>query len=134
MGQTYAQVSRKGLGFQASQNGGPNVPLPQPQPGRLSPASALKSRRSRLRTVFFDGIDTSLAGIAELADAKSQAMLRAKLGEVDAHVTAAMSQFSAVKPQAVSAAPCARQARAGSVDDRGAEEQHAGAGAIQRAA
>jgi LmbE family N-acetylglucosaminyl deacetylase len=31
MGQTYSQVSREGLGFQRSQNGGPGVPLPGAQ-------------------------------------------------------------------------------------------------------
>lgn len=100
IGQTYAQISRTGLGFQASQNGGPSVPLPGAQPSayhRFGSHIDVKPTEES----FFNGIDTSLTGIADLADAKDKAMLQTKLAEVDAHIAAAMSEFSAVKPEAI---------------------------------
>ena len=100
IGETYSQVSRTGLGYQASQNGGPSVPLAQAQP------SAYHRFGSRIdanptEQSFFDGIDTSLTGIASLADVKDQPLLSTKLKEVNSSVEQAISQFSAQQPSAI---------------------------------
>ena len=100
LGETYAEISRTGLGFQASQNGGPSVPLPGPQKSayhRFGSRIEAKPQESS----FFDGVDVSLAGIADLADGKDQAMLRSSLAGINEHVEAALTAFSATDPAAV---------------------------------
>lgn len=100
LGDTYAQVSRTGLGFQASQNGGPSVPLPGPQNSgyhRFGSHIDAKPQESG----FYDGIDVTLTGIASLADSANQAMLREKLADVNHHVEAALQGFSAADPAAI---------------------------------
>jgi LmbE family N-acetylglucosaminyl deacetylase len=66
LGRTYVQISRQGWGFQKTQNGGGYVVLP----GELTSdyhryGSRVKS--SETESSFFDGVDTSLLGIASLA-------------------------------------------------------------------
>jgi len=71
VGLTYLQIAREGLGFQRSQNGGGAIPQAAPF------ASAYHRYGSRVPAAehensFFDGIDVSLNGIADLypGDAK----------------------------------------------------------------
>src|SRR5580700_4206769 len=73
-GLNYAQVSREGLGHQKSQNGGTGIPAAGPM------MSAYHRFDSRIAAAdqeqsFFDGIDTSLAGIASLANQGETAFL-----------------------------------------------------------
>lgn len=100
LGDTYAQVSRKGLGFQVSQNGGPSVPLPGPQNSGYHRFGSHIDAKPR-EASFYDGIDVSLTGIASLADEASQAKLRAKLAEINHHVETAIQGFSATDPAAI---------------------------------
>src|SRR5947199_9166360 len=62
LGASYAQISREGLGFQKSPNGGPSIP----RAGEISSAyhryGSTNGAQEREQS-FFDGIDTSLAGI-----------------------------------------------------------------------
>ncbi|WP_212733114.1 PIG-L family deacetylase [Terriglobus roseus] len=100
LGQSYTQISRTGLGFQASQNGGPSVPFAGDQPAMYHRfGSHIDAKPTEVS--FFDGIDISLAGIATLADAKVQEMLRGKLLAINAHVEKAIAEFSAQKPSAI---------------------------------
>jgi LmbE family N-acetylglucosaminyl deacetylase len=100
IGETYSQVSRTGLGYQASQNGGPSIPLPQDQPSAYHRfGSHIEVKPSEQN--FFDGIDTTLDGIASLADTKDQPGLRTKLDEINALVEKAISQFSAQQPSSI---------------------------------
>jgi hypothetical protein len=101
MGQTYSQVSREGLGFQRSQNGGPSVPLT---------GSGISSDYHRFATRlvpkekevdFFDGIDTSLGSIAELAGSSAPATIGEGLREISDFIEEAMKEFSAEKPAAI---------------------------------
>jgi LmbE family N-acetylglucosaminyl deacetylase len=101
MGQTYSQVSREGLGFQRSQNGGPSVPLPGAQSNSDYHRFGTRLASKEKEDGFFDGIDTSLASIAELAGAKAPASLSAGLNEINGLVEKAMSEFSAEKPAAI---------------------------------
>jgi LmbE family N-acetylglucosaminyl deacetylase len=100
LGRSYAQISRTGLGYQASQNGGPSVPFAGDQPAVYHRfGSHIDAKPTEAS--FFEGIDTSLTGIATLADAKEQEMLRGKLTEINAHIEKAMAEFSAQKPSAI---------------------------------
>ena len=100
MGETYTQVSRTGLGYQASQNGGPSVPLPQAQNSAYHRFGSHIDAKPQ-EASFFDGIDTSLAGIADLADASDREALRKDLSTINQHVEAAMKEFSAEHPAGI---------------------------------
>jgi hypothetical protein len=98
LGESYVQISRAGLGYQKSQNGGASVPK----------AGEMNSAYHRFGSVvpakdteesFFDGIDVSLAGIATLAKGGDAGFLRAGLARISGFVEDAMAQFSATKPE-----------------------------------
>ena len=95
-GQTYLEISRTGLGFQKSQNGGPSVPLPATQDSAYHRFGSRIDAKEAEQT-FFDGIDTSLMSIADLAP-KAPAALREQLQQIDGKIEAAMQQFSALRP------------------------------------
>src|ERR1700688_5074355 len=99
-GLNYLQVSREGLGHQKSQNGGTGIPAAG------SMMSAYHRFYSRVAAAdkeqsFFDGIDTSLAGIATLAKQGDTAFLVDGLKQINADVEKAMDQYSAVQPAKV---------------------------------
>ena len=97
LGLSYFQVARIGLGFQKSQNGGPAVPLAGPM---MSPYHRFGSRvaTSNHEKSFFDGIDVSLMGIADLAKGQDTAFLKQGLNRLDTLVAEAMQQFSPQDP------------------------------------
>ncbi|HEX4005844.1 MAG TPA: PIG-L family deacetylase [Acidobacteriaceae bacterium] len=89
LGESYLQMARTGWSEQKSQNGGGTLPLPGP--------SSVGYHRygSRVETTdqessFFNGIDTSLAGIASLAHSGDTAFLAAGLKEIQGHVNVAL--------------------------------------------
>lgn len=99
LGETYLEVSRTGLGFQKSQNGGPSVPLPGSQDSAYHRfASRIDAKATE--GSFFDGIDTTLESIADLAP-NAPGSLRAQLKTIDAQVSEAITHFSAQAPSAV---------------------------------
>jgi LmbE family N-acetylglucosaminyl deacetylase len=98
IGSSYVQLAREGLGCQKSQNGGGTIPK----------AGAVTSTYHRFQSVvssndredsFFDGIDTSLAGIAQLAKDGNTAFLTAGLKRINSAVEEALSKFDAVHPE-----------------------------------
>ena len=100
LGLNYFQVSREGLGHQKSQNGGTGIPAAGPM------ISAYHRFDSRVAAAdkeqsFFDGIDTSLTGIASLAKQGDSAFLVRGLKQINADVEKAMDQFSASQPDKV---------------------------------
>ena len=98
LGASYQQISREGLGFQKSQNGGASVP----NAGQMLSAYhrfASEVAVPEKETSFFDGIDTSLSGIISLAGAGDTAFLAAGLRQINGAVEEAISKFSAVKPE-----------------------------------
>ena len=122
LGASYTQIAREGLGFQKSQNGGPSMPR----------AGEVMSAYHRYGSVipakdeeqgFFDGIDTSLAGIATLAKGGDASFLATALGKINETVEEATAKFSAAHPEAVR--PCARRWPEGDdgVDRCGAAER-----------
>ena len=98
-GETSVAISRTGLGFQKSQNGGPNVPLAAPQESAYH-RFGTHIEAKPTEDSFFDGIDTSLESIADLAP-NAPSSLRDQLKEINHHIELAMSQFSARNPAAI---------------------------------
>jgi LmbE family N-acetylglucosaminyl deacetylase len=100
LGASYSQISREGWGFQKSQYGGPIIP-------EAGPASVPYHRFGSLvqsgdqEQSFFDGIDVSLAGIADLAKDGDAAFLRPALVAINAQIEQAMNQFSADHPEKI---------------------------------
>ncbi len=99
-GLSYLQIAREGLGYQKSQNGGTGVPAA----GELSSpyhrfASAIPATGQE--ESFFQGIDTSLAGIADLARESHPAFLRDGLMRINAAVEQAMANFQPAEPARV---------------------------------
>ena len=97
LGQSYLQIARQGWALQKSQNGGGNPPLPGPMDvsyhryGSLAPAAEHEQ-------TFFDGIDTSLEGIATLAHGDAP-FLKAGLHGINQNVTHAMLMYTPSEPQ-----------------------------------
>jgi LmbE family N-acetylglucosaminyl deacetylase len=96
-GQTFIQIARRGLGEQRSQHEGPNVPLP----GDAS--SAYHRYGSRVpaeptEQSFFDGIDTSLPGLAKLAGAEG-AFLQQPLSRIHEIVAGAILNYAPDHPE-----------------------------------
>jgi LmbE family N-acetylglucosaminyl deacetylase len=98
-GLSYVQVSREGLGHQKSQNGGTGVPAAGPV---MSAYHRFESRvpAEDKEKSFFDGIDTSLMGIATLAKGDTGFLVDG-LKQINADVEKALEQFSAAQPEKV---------------------------------
>ncbi|MGH9401670.1 MAG: PIG-L family deacetylase [Terriglobia bacterium] len=100
LGLSYHQLATVGYGFHKSQNGGTGFP-PAGQA-----MSAYHRFASRVQTPdheqsFFDGIDTSLAGIADLAKGQDSNFLKQGLTRINSLVEQAMKQFSAEHPEEI---------------------------------
>jgi hypothetical protein len=102
LGASYVQISREGLGHQKSQNGG----------GAIPKAGQVLSAYHRFGSVipaaekeesFFDGIDTSLLGIATLAKGDTGFIVEG-LRKINSAVEQAISEFSGAHPERVAPA------------------------------
>lgn len=100
LGRSYAQISRQGLGYQRSQG----------TAGRAQPAGSYRSYYKLLETVlpghapqreesFFDGMNTTITGIAKLAGAQAPSWLTSGLEQVHAAVEVAVSKFDSRAPE-----------------------------------
>jgi LmbE family N-acetylglucosaminyl deacetylase len=100
LGATYVQIAREGLALQKSQNGGGRIPLSGPL---LVPYHRFASRVSATEREqsFFDGVDVSLAGIADLAEGQDSAFLREALSGIQATVDRAVSELSFSQPDRI---------------------------------
>ncbi len=103
MGLSYLQWSRRGLAQQKTQNDDVGSP---PAGRRMSAYHRFASRVTApgKEATFFDGIDTSLPGIASLAPPDDAAGLRQLLAPVAAAVEEALRNFSAAHPAALAPA------------------------------
>jgi LmbE family N-acetylglucosaminyl deacetylase len=103
LGQNYIQIARTGLGFQKSQNGGTG---PAPAGGSPVPyhrwAAAVDVPAKE--TSFYEGIDVSLMGIADLAKDGDNAFLNKGLEDITENVKLAVSQFNAQQPEKIAPA------------------------------
>ncbi len=96
LGQTYIQIARRGLGEQRTQHEGPVVPLP----GEVSSAYHRYGARVPVQPTeqsFFDGIDTSLPGLATLAGPQST-FLQQPLARIHQIVAQAILNYSPDRP------------------------------------
>ncbi|HEY3835150.1 MAG TPA: PIG-L family deacetylase [Bryobacteraceae bacterium] len=101
-GLSYLQIGRAGLANQKSQNGG----IALPPPGAF--ASAYHRYGARVSAAdqeksFFDGIDTSVEGIASLAP-DAPGALKSGLAEISADVKKAVTGFRPDRPQEIAPA------------------------------
>ena len=99
LGETYAQIYAQGVGQQRSQHSGPDVPAVGPRDSfyhrYASRVPAQPTEQS-----FFDGVDTSLAGIATLAPARADvAFLQRGLAKIQLDVDAASKLYAASAPE-----------------------------------
>jgi LmbE family N-acetylglucosaminyl deacetylase len=97
LGQSYFQIARRGLGEQRSQHEGPTVPLA----GEAS--SAYHRYGSRVPTgneehSFFDGIDTTLPGLATMAGPQG-AFLKQPLAGMHQLLTEALATYAPEHPE-----------------------------------
>ncbi|HTZ56613.1 MAG TPA: PIG-L family deacetylase [Acidobacteriaceae bacterium] len=96
LGSSYIQLAREGLGQQKSQNGGTGIPLSGtfnvPYHRYGSRVTSAEKEQS-----YFDGIDTSISGIAALAPG-SHPFLTAGLHQIAATVDQATRTFSPSQP------------------------------------
>jgi LmbE family N-acetylglucosaminyl deacetylase len=100
LGYSFIQIAAQGLALQKSQNGGVGIPPAGP---RMSPYHRFASRISDTSQdqSFFDGIDTSLEGIATLGPPDQTRALRQSLSAINGSVEAAMRDFSAANPERI---------------------------------
>jgi LmbE family N-acetylglucosaminyl deacetylase len=97
LGLNYSQFSREGLGHQKSQNGGSGIPAAGPIMSAYHRFDSRVAAEDKEQS-FFDGIDTSLTGIATLAKQGETIFLVDALRRINADVEHAMDQFSAAQP------------------------------------
>ena len=100
LGASYLQVAREGLALQKSQNGGGRIPLSGPV---FVPYHRFASRvaAAEKEQSFFDGVDVSLAGIADLAPGQENGFLKEGLSGIQATVERAVSEFSFAQPERI---------------------------------
>jgi LmbE family N-acetylglucosaminyl deacetylase len=99
-GLTYPQISREGLGFQRSQNGGADVPEPTNQSASYHRFGSHIQAQDKEES-FFDGVDVSLSGIAQLAGSTPPAFLTNDLKAIDNTIESAIAAFSAQEPSVI---------------------------------
>jgi LmbE family N-acetylglucosaminyl deacetylase len=100
LGISYAQIARQGLGYQKSQNGGTGAVAWNPTTSgyyRFDSRVQVKEKESS----FFDGVDTSLSGIAGLAHGGDVSFLQRGLARINSLVEDAMDNFSAGHPEKI---------------------------------
>ena len=100
IGSTFLQIEREGLALQKSQNGGGAIPFAGPQEAPFHRYASRKPSGDKEQS-FFDGVDTSLQGIADLAQGQDKGFLVDGLGRLNASVERAMSEFSAQHPEKI---------------------------------
>jgi LmbE family N-acetylglucosaminyl deacetylase len=106
LGQSYIQIARTGWGMHKSQFGGGFTMLPGPSSvsyhlyGSRVPKSA-ETYNNGLETSLFDGINTSLTGIATLAHSGNTAFLVSALKQIGAHVDHANAIYKPTHPEAI---------------------------------
>jgi LmbE family N-acetylglucosaminyl deacetylase len=101
LGESYVQLSRTGWGMQKSQNGGGTVPLPGPAFVSYHLYGSRVPVAKPTEDSFFDGIDTSLPGMASLVHSGDTAFLVAGLKDIQGHVTAARAGYQPTRPKRI---------------------------------
>src|SRR5689334_11017653 len=98
LGATFVQIARQGWSLQKSQNGGGGIPLatqvaaPYHRFGSSIPAPDKEHS-------YFEGINISIGGIADLAEGQDNGSLKEALGGINSTVERAMTDFSVREPE-----------------------------------
>src|SRR5580704_14745230 len=100
LGMSYVQIAREGLGFQKSQTGGGMIPKAGVVSTPYHRYGSLVSAQDK-ETSFFDGIDTSLNGIASLVQGGKADFLLPGLKKVNGLVEAAIADYSVAQPEKI---------------------------------
>jgi LmbE family N-acetylglucosaminyl deacetylase len=100
-GRNFLQIAREGLNEQKSQNGGTPLPLPGEAYSRyhLYATRTGNGKAATHEESFFDGIDTTLTGIAEYLPEGERAGTRTKLAAISAEVDEATRLFDGNAPE-----------------------------------
>ena len=99
-GLSAQQIARTGLGFQKSQNGGASIPADGPATSEYHRFGSRIAAADQENS-FFDGIDISLPGIADLAGSEDHVFLTKGLNRINELVEQAMRNFSVREPSAL---------------------------------
>lgn len=99
-GLSAQQISRTGLGFQKSQNGGASIPADGPATSEYHRFGSRIDAADQENS-FFDGVDVSLPGIADLAGHEEHAFLAKGLTQINDLVEQATHDFSGREPSAI---------------------------------
>ena len=100
LGFSYEQIARIGYGMHKSQNGGTGIPDAGPVMSEYHRFASGIPAEAHEKS-FFDGIDTSVVGIANLAKGQNAGFLREGLRHINTVVEQAMSRFSAQDPSRI---------------------------------
>jgi LmbE family N-acetylglucosaminyl deacetylase len=103
LGLSYWQVSREGLGHQKTQNGGSSTPSAGQMLSSYHRFGSIVSAADKENS-FFDGIDTTVQGIAGLASSGDTGFLKAGLSRINSAVEEATAKYSASRPEATAPA------------------------------
>lgn len=90
LGESYFQMARTGWSQQKSQNGGGTLPLPGPVSVSYHRYGSRVASPDQ-EDSFFQGIDTSLTGMASLVHAGDTSFLVAGLSDIQKHVSGAIA-------------------------------------------
>jgi len=99
-GRSYLQLSREGLNEQKSQLGGIGIPVSRPfnSPYHLY-ASRVEKVLPEHEANFFEGIDVSLAGIADYVPAAEHKLWHERFAVLSAQVNDAVKAYDATDPR-----------------------------------
>jgi LmbE family N-acetylglucosaminyl deacetylase len=100
LGLSYIQIARRGLDQQKSQNGGIGIPAAGPDFSAYHLYASRVPANAQEKS-FFDGIDVSLAGIADYAPADQAGWIHDKLNSINSLVEQAMQNFSVDAPEKI---------------------------------
>src|SRR5579862_7709427 len=95
MGASYQQVAQIGLSLQRSQHETSGSPRPGRAISALALVESVVPEKAEQQSSIFDGIDTSLSGLAQLAPSLN---LEVPLGEIEKDVARAIEEFDARDP------------------------------------
>ena len=98
LGQSYVQIARTGLGWQRSQNGGSGPAMPGVvgvSYHRFASAISVPEKENS----FFDGINVSILGIADLANGEDNTFLKEGLTRINSAVQDAIAKFDMEHPE-----------------------------------
>jgi LmbE family N-acetylglucosaminyl deacetylase len=99
LGDSYQSFARLGLSFQRSQNGGRFSPQPGPSLGYYKRLQSVVEAPDKEQT-FFDGIDTTLAGLHRSLRKSAPAGSEAALTAIQQQIKAAVDAFKFTDPTA----------------------------------